>query len=216
MRGYAAAALPYTLCMSETLPVIDMAPLFGDAASARAAVADAIRGACERHGFFYVTGHRIAPDVLAGLDAASRRFFALPEAAKQKIAMAKAGRAWRGFFPVGGELTSGRPDLKEGLYLGTDDAPEHPKVLAGVPMHGANLWPAEVPELRTWAEAYMAAAARAAAALMQGVSLSLGLDAGYFERAYTARPTILFRIFHYPARGPSEIDWTGSWWQKPL
>jgi isopenicillin N synthase-like dioxygenase len=197
--------------MAEVLPIIDMAPLFGAEAGARAAVADGIRAACVRHGFFYVIGHRIGPQVIADLDAASRRFFALPEADKQKIAMANAGRAWRGFFPVGGELTSGRPDLKEGLYLGTDDPPDHPLVRAGAPMHGPNQWPAEVPELKTHAEVFMAGAARAAAALMEGVSLSLGLDARYFERAYTARPTILFRIFHYPPKGPAEIDWTGAW-----
>ena len=27
--------------------------------------------------------------------------------------MSKGGRAWRGFFPTGEELTSGRPDMKE-------------------------------------------------------------------------------------------------------
>ena len=34
--------------------------------------------------------------------------------------MPRGGRAWRGFFPAGGELTSGRPDWKEGLYLGSE------------------------------------------------------------------------------------------------
>ena len=28
--------------------------------------------------------------------------------------MTHGGRAWRGWFPVGGELTSGAPDMKEG------------------------------------------------------------------------------------------------------
>jgi len=197
--------------MPEALPVIDMAPLFGGDDAARADVAAAVRSACEAHGFFYVTGHRVAADTISGLDAASRRFFALPEPTKAKIAMAKAGRAWRGFFPVGGELTSGRPDLKEGLYLGTDLPPDDPRVRAGVPMHGANLWPEEVPELEAFATRYMTEAARAAAALMQGVSLSLGLAADWFARAYTAQPTVLFRLFHYPPSGPAGIDWSQSW-----
>ena len=58
-----------------------------------------------------------------------------------RIGMARGGRAWRGYFPPGGELTSGRPDLKEGVYFGTELGPEHPRVAAGLPMHGANLWP---------------------------------------------------------------------------
>jgi isopenicillin N synthase-like dioxygenase len=37
-----------------------------------------------------------------------------------KIHMSKGGKAWRGFFEVGEELTSGKIDLKEGLYLGQE------------------------------------------------------------------------------------------------
>jgi isopenicillin N synthase-like dioxygenase len=34
---------------------------------------------------------------------------------------------------------------------------------------------------------------------MRGVALGLGLDAEWFEHTITADPTVLFRIFHYPA-----------------
>ena len=131
----------------EQLPIIDMSALFGARAEDRERVAAEIDSACRAHGFFYLTGHGIAPDVLTLLEAESRRFFALPLEQKMAIAMSQGGRAWRGYFPVGGELTSGRPDLKEGLYLGTDLAADHPRVRAGTPMHGANLWPAELPGL---------------------------------------------------------------------
>jgi isopenicillin N synthase-like dioxygenase len=185
--------------MSERLPVIDISPLFGADEADRRRVAAAIAGACEQRGFFYAVGHGVEPRTLEGLEAASRRFFALPQAAKLRIAMSRGGRAWRGYFPVAGELTSGRPDLKEGLYLGTELPAGDPR-----PMHGPNLWPSEVPELATYAMAYLAQASRAAAALMEGVSLSLGLDAQYFAREYTGEPTVLLRLFHYPACQPSE------------
>jgi isopenicillin N synthase-like dioxygenase len=198
--------------MAERLPVIDMAALFrAEDDAGRTTVAAEIARACEAHGFFYLVGHGVGLDVLDALEAESRRFFALPLEARMAISMARGGRAWRGYFPVGGELTSGRPDLKEGLYLGTDLGPDHPRVRAGLPMHGANLWPEDLPGLKAAAEAYMAGATRAAAVLMEGVSLSLGLDAQYFARAYTGEPTVLFRIFHYPASGPDDIDWTGAW-----
>jgi len=198
--------------MRQGLPVIDMAPLFdaGDEAG-HVRVAGKIARACKAYGFFYLVGHGVGCDVLQALEMESRRFFALPQHAKMAISMAHGGRAWRGYFPVGGELTSGRPDLKEGLYLGTDLGPDHPRVRAGVPMHGANLWPAELPGLKAAASAYMAGATRAAAALMEGVSLSLGLEPDYFARAYTDEPTILFRIFYYPATGSADIDWSRSW-----
>lgn len=194
----------------DRLPLIDMAALFDPAdAAGRTRVADAIRDACEAHGFFYVVGHGVADEVLAALDAESRRFFARPLPEKVAISMERGGRAWRGYFPVGGELTSGRPDLKEGLYLGTELAADHPR--SALPMHGPNLWPDAQPGLREAVSAYMDATTRAAAALMEGVSLSLDLPADWFERHYTAQPTVLFRIFHYPASGPDGTDWSQSW-----
>jgi isopenicillin N synthase-like dioxygenase len=182
-----------------TLPIIDIAPLFGRDNAARAGAAKRIEAACRDSGFFYATGHGVSDDVLSRLDAASRRFFALPRAAKETISMERGGRAWRGWFPLEGELTSGKPDQKEGFYLGTELPPDHPRVKAGMPLHGANLWPAELPELRPAVEAFMRDTTRAAHALMEGIALALGLEADYFARTYTANPTVLFRIFHYPA-----------------
>ena len=39
-------------------------------------------------------------------------------------------------------------------------------------------------------------------AVLRGVALSLGLDADYFAAGYTASPTVLFRVFRYPAPCP--------------
>jgi isopenicillin N synthase-like dioxygenase len=124
-----------------------------------------------------------------------------------EIAMAKGGRAWRGFFPVGGELTSGRPDIKEGIYFGSELPPTDARVKDGLPLHGANLFPQEVPALRAAVLAYLDAATRTSHALMEGIALSLGLDAQYFRAHYTADPTILFRIFHYPAADYEDGTW---------
>ncbi len=38
-----------------------------------------------------------------------------------------------------------------------------------------------------------------AAALMRGIAVGLGLPPDWFERNVTADPTVLFRVFHYPA-----------------
>lgn len=155
--------------------------------------------ACRQLGFFYARYHDIGADTLADLDAAARRFFALPEARKMEIAMARGGRAWRGYFPVGGELTSGKPDLKQGLYFGEELDERDPRVVAGLPLHGRNLFSTDVPKLKHAVLRFMNEAALAANKIMEGVALSLGLDAQYFRRTYTANPTLLFRIFEYPA-----------------
>jgi isopenicillin N synthase-like dioxygenase len=181
-----------------SLPVIDMAPLFTRDACARAVTSEAIARACEDDGFFYVVGHGVGADTQAALDREATAFFALPQAAKAEIAMARGGAAWRGWFPLRGELTSGRPDDKEGLYFGEELGPTDPRVAAGWPLHGANLWPAETPGLRPAVRDFMGDAQRAAAALMEGISLALGREADHFATAYLQRPTILFRIFRYP------------------
>ena len=193
---------------TATLPVVDVAPLLAPAdAAGRRAVAAAIGAACRESGFFDAVGHGIPDGLLDRLHAAATRFFALPEERKREIAMAHGGRAWRGYFPVGGELTSGQPDLKEGLYFGEELGPDDPRVRAGLSLHGANLFPADVPELRPLVLEYMAATTRAAHALMEGIALSLGLAADYFAAHYTARPTTLFRIFHYPPAAPAAEGW---------
>lgn len=191
----------------EVLPIINVAPLLADDDAAAAKTADEISAACRDLGFFYATGHAISAETLRTLDAASRRFFALPEARKMEIEMAKGGRAWRGYFPVGGELTSGKPDRKQGLYFGEELGPDDPRVAAGLALHGANLFPADVPELKPAVLNFMREATTSAHAIMRGVALSLGLDAGYFSDTYTARPTLLFRVFEYPAAQANDENW---------
>jgi isopenicillin N synthase-like dioxygenase len=198
----------------DALPVIDVAPLFADAdTSADIAprrlteVARQIEAACREHGFFYVTGHGIPSELLDRLTAASAKFFDLPQPAKMQIAMAQGGTAWRGYFPVGAELTSGQPDLKEGLYFGAELPDADPRVKAGLPLHGSNLFPSQVPELRSAVLAYLDALTSLGQTVLRGIALSLGLDADYFAAGYTADPTILFRVFRYPAPPPADRGW---------
>ncbi|MCA8885540.1 MAG: 2-oxoglutarate and iron-dependent oxygenase domain-containing protein [Hyphomonadaceae bacterium] len=181
----------------EALPVVDVAPLLSGSDAKQ--IGHQIGAACRNLGFFYVKGHAIGAETLRALDVASRKFFVLPEAEKMKIAMARGGRAWRGYFPVGGELTSGKPDRKQGLYFGEELGPGDPRVRAGLALHGANLFPEAVPELRPAVLRFMHEATRSAHVIMEAVALSLGLDAQYFRQTYTADPTLLFRIFEYPA-----------------
>jgi isopenicillin N synthase-like dioxygenase len=191
------------------VPIVDVSALVTRAGH-RAPVADQIGRACRDHGFFYVVGHHVDERLQGELEQSSRRFFAQDLAAKMEISMEHGGRAWRGYFPVGRELTSGKPDIKEGIYFGAELADDHPLVRAGTPLHGPNLFPRAIPELRGAVLAYMDAMTRLGHALMEGIALSLGLEASYFEDRYTADPLVLFRIFNYPgdpAAGGEEPRW---------
>ena len=119
--------------------------------------------------------------------------------------MEKGGIAWRGYFPVGGELTSGLPDLKEGLYFGEELPDDDPRVRRRTPLHGKNLFPT-TPPLRDPVLGAMHALTALGHRVCSGLALSLGLPADYLEQRYTQSPTVLFRIFHYPAHAPSPVE----------
>ena len=188
-----------------SIPVIDISPLIGGT-EGRHAVAAEIGQACRECGFFYITGHGVDEGLQKRLEQLSRRFFAQDLEAKMEIRMARGGRAWRGYFPVGDELTSGQPDLKEGVYFGAELGDDHPMARAGVPMSGPNLFPSHIPGFRETVLEYMDAMTGLGHALMRGVALSLGLDESYFAERYTGDPLILFRVFNYPAQ-PDATGW---------
>ncbi len=186
----------------QLLPVINIHSLRSGAAEP-AAVAAQIGQACREWGFFYVVGHGVEEELQQRLEKLSRQFFAQDLPTKLEIRMARGGSAWRGYFPVGDELTSGRPDLKEGIYFGAELSEDHPLVKAGTPLHGANLFPTDIPLLRETVLDYMAAMTQVGHALIAGLALSLGLEASYFADRYTADPLVLFRIFNYPPASSS-------------
>ena len=186
--------------VAADLDLIDVSELVADPDvddDGARAVSAQIDRACRTLGFFRITGHGIAAESFERLDRAAREFFALPDGDKAEIAMEHAGAAWRGWFPVRGEVTSGRPDRKEGLYVGEEHATDHPRVRAGTPLHGANLFPPGDlgPAVLAWLDELRPLADR----IMRAIAVGLGLPATWFEQHLTAEPTQLFRIFHYPA-----------------
>ena len=187
------------------IPVIDISPLInnGEASS----VAKQIKAACFSHGFFYVSNHCVSETLQNELEELSHVFFQLSMKEKMKISMSKGGRAWRGFFPVGDELTSGRPDQKEGIYFGTELDESHPKVQADIPLHGKNLFPKKPGKLGKIVLEYIEQVAKVGHAILRAIALSLELPSVYFEASITKNPFILFRIFHYPNQEAKSDVW---------
>lgn len=191
------------------LPIIDVGPLVTRAGD-RLELTAQIAGACRESGFFYIVGHSVDDHLQQRLEEVSRDFFAQDLAAKLDIRMEMGGRAWRGYFPVGGELTSGKPDRKEGLYFGAELTDDHPLVRSGTPMHGPNLFPRNIPLFRETVLEYLEAMTRLGHAMMEGIALSLGLNESYFAERYTSDPLVLFRIFNYPPEAapiPKDRSW---------
>ena len=190
------------------VPIIDISPLVSQTSNSSDVIADQIRQALQDYGFFYIVGHGVDEQLQKQLEDISQQFFAQDVETKLRIRMALGGKAWRGYFPVGNELTSGRPDLKEGIYFGTELESDHPLVKTGVPMHGQNIFPSNIPQFRETVLDYIDSMTRLGHTLMSGIALSLGLEKSYFADRYTKNPFILFRIFNYPPNSSlSESKW---------
>jgi len=121
----------------------------------------------------------------------------LPEKEKRAIDMSKGGKAWRGFFSVGEELTSGKKDQKEGLYLGMHE-PNSPSL---PPLRGENLYPLQQPlhdDMKEAIEEYMVHMRSLGEVIIKAIGKSLELPEQVLDERFE-QPTELFRIFHYPA-----------------
>lgn len=199
-----------------TIPVIDVSSLYWKSFPNffMVNVIEEIGRACRDVGFFYITGLETQADQdsmdYKMLLAESLWFFSQPLEEKRKIDMLLGGSAWRGYFGVGDELTSGFPDQKEGIYFGSESND------TTKPLHGLNLYPtrpyllekADEPSVelnhilfQESVPRHMAAMKNIASRLMQAIALSLDLDPA--TALNFTQPTELFRIFSYPAHNDS-------------
>eukprot|EP00762_Andalucia_godoyi_P005118 ANDGO_03939.mRNA.1 putative iron/ascorbate oxidoreductase DDB_G0283291 len=182
----------------QKVPVIDISSLVEDSSTRerKEECGRLIHEACVNVGFFYVSNHGVSEALMARLERISREFFKQDVAEKMKFHMANGGRAWRGYFRVGDELTSGKPDIKEGIYFGQELADDHPMVLAGIPMFGRNLFPST--DMKEAVLEYQAALERLGFQILQGIAVGLGLPFDFFSSTIFKDPVELFRIFNYP------------------
>ena len=103
------------------IPLIDIGPYFAGGRADKKLVADEISRACERIGFFVVSGHGVAPALVEGVQRESKAFFARPLEEKLAIRQRKEQKGSRGYEPVGTEQLSATigletpPDLKESI-----------------------------------------------------------------------------------------------------
>jgi len=155
-----------------------------------------LRTACGR-GLFYIRDASLDFERIEALAENARAFFSWSEERKLELRMERGGRAWRGYFPLGRELTSGRPDLKEGLYFGQELASDHPDVRAGTPLHGRNLYP-PLEGFKAAVEGHMSAMEACGQRLLREIAGALGLEKDIFRERFTREPLQLFRIFRYP------------------
>jgi isopenicillin N synthase-like dioxygenase len=157
---------------------------------------------CREFGFFAIRNHGVGEELRTDVLAAAIDFFGRSNDEKEQVSLERGGAAWRGWFPLGGELTSGVPDLKEGYYFGRE-LPADSR-----PMHGPNIWPAEPAAFQSLVTEWMATMEPLAQRVLALMAEGLGVAADFFRNDLTADPTPLFRIFRYP---PHPADGADRW-----
>jgi isopenicillin N synthase-like dioxygenase len=180
------------------IPVVDIAPLYASDDRGWQTVSREIDKACREAGFFYVSGHQIPQARIDEVFALGKAFFALPEADKRLIDIARSPNH-RGYGPLAAEaLEDGFPgDLKETFDMGRNLPPDDPEVLMGLPLHGPNRYPAIV----GWQEVMEAHYERMRGLgllLLKAMATALDCPADFFSR-HMQRTVSVLRLIHYPS-----------------
>jgi hypothetical protein len=85
---------------ADEIPVIDISGIYSDNIEERRAVAEQIREACHRIGFFYIINHGIHQKYAESTFQQAKRFFALSEEQKMEVCTDLVPEEFFGYFPM--------------------------------------------------------------------------------------------------------------------
>lgn len=193
--------------MTTALPVIDLSRLNGDEEEQHRFRTE-LREATHRVGFFYLVGHGLSAADIDRMFAITREFFALDESAKFAVEMTKSPH-FRGYTRFGGEYTQGQIDWREQIDL----AAEYPPVSgerAYLRLDGPNLWPAELPELKTAVVEWQQRCGEIGIRLLREWARAFDAPSEVFDAAFGERPSTLIKLVRYPGRAEADTQGVGA------
>jgi isopenicillin N synthase-like dioxygenase len=190
----ASSAKPF-----ESIPEVDMAPMFDDDPAGHAEVAAQLRSACLEVGFFYLSGHGVPRSMIEGTFDIAKIFFAKPEAEKAEVSILNSSKL-RGYTGLLEENTDpdNDGDLHEAFDIGLDLPEDDPDAFGDVYGWGLNQWP-DLPGFREQMVGYHTTMADLCRVLYRGLALSLDLDADFFTSKMT-KPISELRVIRYPSQ----------------
>lgn len=182
------------------IPILSWKDFTGDPE----AFSEALGQACRETGFFLLADHPIPSNLVANVFSAADDFFALPqeEKAKLSISLNPHNRGWAQMGSESLDDTSGQVDRKEAFNVGFDLSPDDPRVMAGEPFRGVNVWP-ELDGFRDTMLAYYNAVHALGVGLHEAVATDLEIPTGFFAPEFT-EPMATLRILAYPPASGEE------------
>ena len=199
-----------TVSSFNEIPVIDISPLVDihDKPQSVQRTVREIGNACKNAGFFYVKNHQIPQDHLDAVTPAMQEFFNLPIKEKMKIYVGKSN-IFRGYTPLGKEITNAKYDWHECVDFGPDLEQSHPEVIAGEQLVGPNQWPKNQPNFRKVLERHWNLMIVLGKRITEGMAMSLGLEKNFFV-PYMSKSHSFMRIVNYPPYGKKQEENVGD------
>lgn len=155
--------------------------------------------ACRETGFVLLIGHGIAQSQIDTVFSAADTFFSQPTASKADLDIRQNphNRGWAALGSENLDDTSDQTDQKEAFNVGFDLAADDPRVLAGEPFRGVNVWP-DLPGFRDTLLSYYDAVITLGRDLHKAIAADLGLPPHHFAPHLT-EPMATLRLLRYPA-----------------
>ncbi|KAI1628830.1 putative gibberellin 3-beta hydroxylase [Exophiala viscosa] len=192
---------------ADEIPVIDVDGIYSEKLEDRQAVADKIREAAHRIGFFYVVNHRFDPKLAEDVFEQAKRFFALPLENKLEVDTNLVPKEYVGYHAMSSYNRNGRKhkDLSEAFNLAysAEQDPENPENDAGT-----SIWPSDLPGFREGLYAYHTPMLSFARKMTRIFALALHLPETYFDE-WAKTPEAGMRILHYPEQEATVDDQNG-------
>ena len=158
-----------------------------------------LSNALSNHGFFVITNHEIPHTLFNKAYKYSEKFFNLDTALKNKYSFRENAGA-RGYTPFGKETALGEtvPDLKEFWHHGPIiDESYDSRIMK-------NIYVNEIDEFNIVFDELFNQMNNLGAKLLSSISLTLGLDADFFNTS-TDKGNSLLRLIHYPPSNNENI-----------
>ncbi|KAE8337780.1 hypothetical protein BDV24DRAFT_166914 [Aspergillus arachidicola] len=195
---------------SDLVPVIDVSGIYSNKLEDRQKVAEEIRDAATKIGFFYAKSHGISRSGFDHCIEMGREFFALPDEEKNKINTELFPGEFIGYHAKDTYSRAQQKfkDLSEAFNWCYDAAYDPESDAESKTLPSINVWPEELPEMKDALMAYWAELLTLSRKLTRIIALALHMPEDHFDE-YIKRPEASMRIMHYPDQQASRDDQNG-------